>query len=383
MNIAALVAARARAQTKWLEAQASGDATKIQNALQNLAEASAALDAALEANSPVAGAPGAPPQLIARARAEGGVAAIVSAALDGRAAGGAIGELQAETGAGAGDIPLDLLLNPQNAVTPAPATVGAQQPAPVMPIFATGLMAYLGIQQIRVASGNLVFPTLTTRPTVGRKANDNSDAIAETTGAFMVSELKPQRLQAGFSFRRTEAAQLRGLDQSLSAALNAGLSEELDAYTYDQATSQVMAANSAAELTFETWRSTVYGLVDGRHAQSVRDIRLVTGPSAYAHAASKYTTNGDRSALASLEADGVPMRVSPHVADTANMRQSVLARLGMAPDAVMAMWPSISLIRDEVTRAAEGEIKLTAVMLASFQVTRTDGFKHIGAQIEA
>ena len=384
MNFSALLAARSRAQTAYLEAQAAGASDEtIQARLQAYAEASAAVDAARDALMSGAGSPGPDAGLVQRARAEGGAAAIVTAAMDGRAAGGAIEELQAETRVAADEIPIDLILSPSNAVTPAPDSLPADAPQPISPMFSTGLMSFLGVMQRRVASGDLIIPTLSTRPTVARKGPDISDAVAETTGAFAVTKLEPQRLQAGFSFRRTEAVQLRGLDQALSAALNMALSEDLDSYVASTVLSSVAAANSAAHLTFETWRSTVYGLVDGRHATSIGDIRLAIGSLAYADAAANYNGTGDRSALASLQAEGVRFRVTPHAPAVANKRQSVIARLGMADDATMALWPAVTLIRDQITKAAEGEIKLTAVMLASFGVTRADGWKHIGAQINA
>ena len=42
--------------------------------------------------------------------------------------------------------------------------------------------------------------------------------------------------------------------------------------------------------------------------------------------------------------------------------------------AVMPIWRGITLIPDRVTKAASGEMVLTAVLLWSLKVVRTDGF---------
>ena len=48
------------------------------------------------------------------------------------------------------------------------------------------------------------------------------------TLTFVANNLSPERLQASFSYRRTDAARFAGLDASLRLALNGGLQERLD-----------------------------------------------------------------------------------------------------------------------------------------------------------
>ena len=379
MNFQTLIAARERAHTSMVRAQIEGNEAAIEASMRTYAAARDAVDMARDGGSTVDPALAG---LIGRARAEGGAAAVAAAVIDGRPTAGAVAELQGEMGAGGAGIPLDLL-SPNAAVTPGPAQTGAEQPMPIGPVFSSGAMAFLGITQRRVASGDLVVPTLQTRPTVGRQAANSSTAINETTGTWKVASLEPSRIQAGFEFRRTEAAQLQGMEQALSSALNMALNEELDNYVVGQIVSGVTVANSGAHLSFETWRSTAYGLVEGRHAASISDIRLLVGSATYGDMGGVYATNGDESALRTLQEDGVQVRVSPHIAATASKRQSVVARLGMADDATMALWPAVTLIRDEITGKAKGEIGLTAVLLATFALTRAEGFRHIGARIEA
>ena len=41
---------------------------------------------------------------------------------------------------------------------------------------------------------------------------------------------------------------------------------------------------------------------------------------------------------------------------------------------VAPIWEGVSLIPDEITKAADGEIVITAVMLHAVKILRTDGF---------
>ena len=120
--------------------------------------------------------------------------AVEHRALDGREA-----ELQQHFRLAGNQFPIEMLRDSapeERGVTPAPADTGATQRPILQPIFARGDAAFLGVSQPIVPTGDAVYPTLTSRPTVGVKATANSDAVAETTGAFGVEVLKPSRLQA-------------------------------------------------------------------------------------------------------------------------------------------------------------------------------------------
>ena len=72
--------------------------------------------------------------------------------------------------------------------------------------------------------------------------------------------------------------------------------------------------------------------------------------------------------------------MSAHAVAVAANKQDVIVRLGTYEDAVIALWPSVALIPDRITKADEGEVRLTAIMLADFAVTRTAGFRRIQTQ---
>ena len=69
------------------------------------------------------------------------------------------------------------------------------------------------------------------------------------------------------------------------------------------------------------------------------------------------------------------MRVSAHVpARGERNKQNTIVRLGMRRDMVAPIWEGVTLIPDEITKAADGEIVITAVMLHAVKILRAAGF---------
>ena len=118
-----------------------------------------------------------------------------------------------------------------------------------------------------------------------------------------------------------------------------------------------------------------YGRVDGQYASNVGDLRIVMGTASYAHAGSTYRgNNSDSPALDRLMAVTGGVRVSAHVPAASSNRQNAVIRLGQRRDMVAPIWNGITIIPDEVTKAKQGQIVVTAVMLHAVKILRTDGF---------
>ncbi len=280
--------------------------------------------------------------------------------------------------------PVEMLRDPEvehRAVTTAPSDAGRTQRPIVQPVFAGGDATFLGIPMPTVPVGDQVFPVLTSRPTVGGPHTD-STSVDETTGAFSTDVLSPGRFQASFFWRRTDAARFAGLGESLRRALNSGLGEALDAKIIGQVETDVTRKDATAADTFATYRSRlVYGAIDGRWASREGDIRLLVGGDTLGAMAGKYRGNtADDSAADSLRRISGGLKVSAHIAATAAHKRDVIVRVGSRQDAVAPIWRGVSLIPDEVTKAKSGEIVVTAVMLASYKVTRTSGFARVQVQ---
>lgn len=309
---------------------------------------------------------------------------IVSGALRNKPpADGASRELQEHYGLAGNEIPLELLRAPveTRALTAAPTDVGAQQDPIVQPVFAEGDAAFLGARETMLAAGDAVFPVLSTRPTVHGPFK-LSEVAAETEGTFTADVLEPNRIQAAFSYRRSDAVRFAGMDDALRNALSAGLREGLDKELVDQIVTDVERTDAGAADTFATYRSRfVYAQVDGRYAASEADIRLLVGSATLQDAAILYRgNNADDSAVDSLRRISGGLRVSPNIESVAAHKQDVLVRKGLRDDVHIGLWPGVEIIADQVTKSTKGEVILTAVLLAAWKVTRAAGFARIQSQ---
>ena len=307
---------------------------------------------------------------------------ILTASVEHRQTTGEAAELQQHHGLAAHQIPLEMLrINrgvEERAAATVPASVGdASQGEVVTPIFASGDGAFLGIERPVVGVGDAAFPVLSTAPSVKGPFTDSSDA-AQTDATYVANTLSPERLQASYAYRRSDMARFSSLDASLRLALNGGLQEALDqqAINGDDGLlngSNLSNNNVTSLTTFALYLSALlYARVDGRYARSPSDVRILVGQSAFTHASSVYkASETDETAAERLSARSGGLVVSPHVPGISSKRQNTLIRLGMERGAaVQPMWQGVSLIVDEFTRTTQGEIVVTAVLLANFAITR-------------
>ena len=243
----------------------------------------------------------------------------------------------------------------------------------------TLLLPSWGVSQPTVGVGEAVYPVLTSELVVGTPAENAVQA--ETTGAFSADVLSPSRLQASMFYSREDRARFAGMDAALRDNLSMGLGDALDkeiiAGTNGLLTGTNLADHDATtETLFEHYISQfAYSRVDGRYASMTGDLRIVMGGDTYAHAGGTYRhANADDIALDRLMVltDGV--RVSAHVPDAASNKQVAVIRLGMRMDMVAPIWEGITLVPDEVTKIANGQIVITAVMLHAVKILRAAGF---------
>ena len=296
-----------------------------------------------------------------------------------RVSAGVIAEVQSERGIGMNAIPTELLMVEHRAVTPAPGDVGQNQAMIEGYVFPQSVAAFLSIPSQVVPVSDATFPVLTSDPAAGTPAENA--AQAETTGAFSADVLTPGRIQASFFWSREDAARMAGMGDALREALQGGIADKLDSEIM-QGTNGLLTgtnlsnnARAAASDYAHYVAELLYGRVDGRYAYDLADIRVVMGSGTFANAATKLPTNGEQNALARIRNDSGGVRVSAHVPAVSNAdKQNALVRLGNRRDYVAPVWGQVTLIPDEVTKAANGQIVLTAVMLYAAKLLRAGGF---------
>ena len=312
------------------------------------------------------------------------VGSIFTAAIEHRSTDGAERELQTELGLSDNFIPLCLIEH--RAITPAPTETGQTQSTIVPAVFPQGAAAFLGVDMPTVAVGDAVFPVLTNNV----PADDVAEAgvVAETTGSFTAEVLTPRRIQASFFYSREDRARFAGMDEALRMNLNDALSSGLDKYILTKTDLGLLDFGTdptpGSEETFATYRAAIFAQVDGRYAMNAMDVCTLVGGDTFTHMAGKYRGNAaDDSALDSLMMKSGGVRVSAHVPakTNANVQEAVVARGKQYRHAVAPIWEGIQLIPDEVTKAATGEIVITAVMLMNFKIIREAGYKRFSFKV--
>ena len=251
--------------------------------------------------------------------------AIFAAAIEHRATDGATAELQQHYRLSPNQVPLAMLRSIETrAVTPAPAAVGQNQAAIIPGVFPRAVAAFLGVDMPMVPVGEAVYPVLTTNAAAG-VPNEGSPLGAAT--------------------------------------------------------------DATAQASFAVYRGLVYdaAVLDGLYAQQAMDVRVVVGAATYAHAGAQYrSNNADDSAIDSLMRISGGVRISPHVpAPDTNDQLVVISKAPMMRNAVAPLWEEVTIIPDEITKAASGEIVLTAVMLRAVKILRAAAFARKEVQLAA
>ncbi len=292
---------------------------------------------------------------------------------------GALAELQAHYELPHNAVPVDMF---RAAATTVPTNVETSEQRTVMPIFTMGEGAFLMVDSPIVPAGDAVWPILTTRPTVSDRLTD-STAVAETDGTITSELLQPGRIQAGYSYRESDSLRFDMLDPDLRSNLTSGLMEKHDERIVNELLGSENARTDATAVdTFATYRSRlVYGQIDGRWVMGEDGIRLLIASQTISHMSGQYRSNtADDSAIDSLRRITSGVRVTDHIPAPAANQQDVIVRRGMRRDFVAPIWRGVRIIFDETTRAAEGEIKLTARMFCAFKILRADGFDRVQVQ---
>lgn len=317
------------------------------------------------------------------------LADVFEATSTGRLTTGATAELQAERGLAADQIPLSLLETRATSGS-APANVGRNQDEILPVVFPESSLAFMGVSNPTVGVGERVYPVMTA-PTDGAADYDEGTKVDDTDFTFASTLLAPRRIQRSFTWSIEDGAIFAGMEDALRRNLSAGLGDGLDEYVLTKTDKGLFDHGTdpsapTKEADYAAYRLAVMGRVDGIYASRASDVRMLVTPGIYRHMDSKFRGTGgtDESALEMV------MRLSGGIRSTANapdptgdeFHQAVTHR-GPAGAAVAPIWDGIQLIRDNISGSREGEIRLTAVMLANFAVLRAAQYERLAFDVTA
>lgn len=302
----------------------------------------------------------------------------IFAAISARAVDGVEAEYAAAEGvSAAGQIPIDLFETRRvetRAVTPSPATAPMQIQAPTVPyVFARSMAARLGVQFPIVQAGQANVPVLETPPPAGAVAKDAAALV--TAGAFRLDTRTPQRIASQFELRVEDLAVFPTMEDDLIRAAMGAIANALDAQVisgdnvganlnglFKQATD---AAAKTAVVSYPSGLALFAALVDGRFANSLRDLYAVIGSATFAKFAGLFQTASATTLWDYLESQlgffGVSNRV-PAVSATAQKALVIRAGEGVDPIRVHT-WSAMEVVVDPYSGAGAGKRTLTFTAL--------------------
>jgi len=307
------------------------------------------------------------------------VGAFIGAALAGKPYDGAEAEVAAAYGC-PGMMPLQML-EPETretetreletrAVTPGQNVPAGTQP-PIPYVFESTVAARLGVMFPMVPAGVKHYPVLGTAPPAAPKAKDA--AADNTAAAFTLANRTAKRITGQFLVRREDLAVMPDMEESLRGALAGAMGDALDDQVLTgngtdpnlaglfKVAADVNAAGSAE--TFDTGVARFAAIVDGRYANGWEDLRAVVGVDTFAKYAGLFQANGgaSESLFDYLRGKLSALIVSKRVpAKASNAQKGLVVRTRGSQIMEVPTWNGVALIRDEFTKAAEGQIVVTA-----------------------
>ena len=330
------------------------------------------------------------------------------AVVNDRAITGAESELQAACGLGGHAIPWEMIA-PRRAAVRAEHRADAVSAAPgdshliqheiLARVFARSATMTLGVAMPMVPVGDQNYPVITAGSDGAVLAKDASvgDAGAATVTA---NTLTPKRFQVEYLFRREDAARLMGLEEALRRDLSDALSDRLDAQVLagDGAAPNLggflaVAANGglaavadpAAIVTYATAAGSLAEGVEGKYAGAESEVCAVLGDETYRKLATVFETGSGESGTMMYRRLSKKTMASANIPDAAgNIQDGILARVGaMGMNAVAPVWSGVALLKDEISQTLrkQGQISVTAIMMADFKILRAGGFQRVRYQL--
>ncbi len=321
----------------------------------------------------------------------------MTAAIEQRAAAGAEAELNAALSLPANRFPLSLMAPEVRATTDADAATSQQ--TWVDRLFSETAAMRLGITFESVAPGIAAFPVTTAGASAAQRGR--REAAADTVWTVSVTELKPSRNAVRAIFSEEDAARLPAVEDALRRDLNMALAEGVDRAiflgdagasedtaditglaTLNASTGVVEKELTQAEKATATDPLEVFmSLIDGKHAVSPGDLRIVMAVGANAYWRSRLAVTEDATSQAAFMIDNMltwTTRGDLADATTAGAWAAFVGRSrGIAGAGVAAIWDSGAFIRDPYSGAAKGEVALTLSYFWNLGFPRASNFARV------
>ena len=322
----------------------------------------------------------------------------VRAAVEMRAAQGAEAEYNEHMGIGANRFPMELLAPRIEQRAETDVDAGPTRPRRWLDRLLDGTAASrIGITFESVEPGIASFPLTSAGATGAQKAR--METVSAATWTINVVEAKPKRNTAHLIFSSEDAARIPQLEDALVRDLRMGVMEAVDRAVFlgdagaDGTDADIVGLNTATSIVEKsvTQANKVKGpntlqafieLVDGMHAESAGDLRVVAaeGANTLWHTTIANSTAENQTLAQFLMASGInwTVRGGIETVSAAGDWGAFIGRgRGIDGAAVAAVWSAGEMIRDPYTSAAKGEVNLTLAYLWDFKVVRASNYARL------
>ena len=264
------------------------------------------------------------------------------------------------------------------------STVMSMQDPIIQDVFAASTAAFLMTRFSSAPVGDALELVLTSTG-----AGITADRTARTAaGSLAARTLTPKAIRAVYDISKTALQRFRGLESSLRSDLPRAINDVMDANVLNGAnfSGSILARTTNPSdpgdvVTFGSGIASLAAAIDGKHARTLKETKLVVNPE---------TLRVMYSLLASNTAVTLPdyfMMNSGGIMTTSNMplTASTIAKAiacktgpGVQYNGIAKMWGGgIQVIRDEYSKAPENQLIITANVYADYDVVRPAGYLQI------
>ena len=327
------------------------------------------------------------------------VGSIISAFLEKNETDGAEREAQQAASLGSDGIPWAMLAEPvqarQDADAGTPASVGTYQRPIIERVFARTATAALGTQMPSAGVGDELFYVTT----AGASPSFVAGTGAKNAEAFTLSPftLEPERLTAAYLIKQADTLRIRGYEASLRGDFTRAMGDALDkqligpgdavvrGYLATPANGGIGArAAAGTEVDYSLALAESALAVDGIYAAGLSEAAWVVGDDTYRKLATLINTGSGQTSIQYHMAAMRRIMGSANVpAPASDVQEGIISRMGrMGVNAVCPVWGGgLRIIRDEVTQASTGRIRLTVLAFYDFRVLRPEAFQRTSLKL--
>ena len=325
-----------------------------------------------------------------------GMGEYVAAACEQRSAEGAAKEFNQALGIAGNRFPLSLLAPPEERAVTGVDTVTT--PTRWLDrLFADTAAMNVGVTMDTVPAGVSSHPVTATGASAA--ARGKTEDATDAAWTVSVVEMKPKRNAVRLVFSIEDTARIPGLEAALTRDLRMAMVEGVDRSIFigdagaTGTDADIVGLTTAAGLTAVEITQTnkvkpaetlaaFTSLIDGIHANSLSDLRVVSSVGAWRLWAETIANSAaeNQTVAAFLREAGLSW-MARGLIETDTAADDFAAFIGRAKGiegaAVAAVWEAGELIRDPYSSAAGGEIALTLCYLWDFQVVRASNFARV------